>query len=360
MSHPQSRRLGSALLLACALLALATTAPATAGAKKKTVQLSGTVYTFNDPNPIAGASVRIAELPGLAATTGADGTYDLEVPDGTRITPYVEAAGHHGIHLQTFVTAGKDIERANFQIPSDAVYSGLAALLGVPLDENGDPEQCVVVSTFSTAAIRDLSFAEFVAYGAHGVAGATASSKPTLPGPIYFNSSVIPDPSLTESSDDGGVIWLDVPKGVYRFHAEHPSERFADFVATCKPGRLVNANPPQGLYELRPGEKADSRVRARLTSAGPVGGPGAPKVELETRAREYAAVEAELTHRGRRLGEAGGVDGAGAYERGRRALSIVAHGAGDARRARLRVRFSDAVGNVKKVTTGVRLEEASR
>jgi hypothetical protein len=103
--------------------------------------------------------------------------------------------------------------------------------------------------------VRDLSFEDFVAYGAHGVAGATASARPALPDPIYFNESVIPDPSLTESSVDGGVLWLDVPAGVYRFRAHHPSARFASFIATCEPGRLVNANPPQGLYQLKPGEK---------------------------------------------------------------------------------------------------------
>ena len=66
---------------------------------------------------------------------------------------------------------------------------------------------------------------------------------------------MIPDRSLTESSVDGGVLWLDVPAGVFRFSARSPSARFASFFATCKPGRLVNANPPQGLHQLRPGER---------------------------------------------------------------------------------------------------------
>ena len=69
------------------------------------------------------------------------------------------------------------------------------------------------------------------------------------------SSSVIPDRTLTQTSNDGGVLWLDVPAGVYRFSARHPSDRFASFIATCEPGRLVNANPPQGLYQLRPGER---------------------------------------------------------------------------------------------------------
>ena len=224
-------------------------------AASKAVHVRGTVYTFNDASPIAGATVRVAELPGVVASTGVDGSYDLEVPDGTTVTPHVTAAGHHGIYLQTFVTAGKDIRRANFQTPTDDVYSALAALLAVPLDENGDPRNASWSPPSSTAAVRDLSFAEFAAYGAHGVAGATASATPALPDPIYFNSSVIPDRSLTESSDDGGVIWLGIPRGVYRFRADHPTARFA------RSSRRAN----------RAGWSTPIRPRAS-TSSGPASG----------------------------------------------------------------------------------------
>ena len=324
-------------------------------AASKAVHVRGTVYTFNDASPIAGATVRVAELPGVVASTGVDGSYDLEVPDGTTVTPYVTAAGHHGIYLQTFVTAGKDIRRANFQTPTDDVYSALAALLAVPLDENGDPRKCVVVSTFSTAAVRDLSFAEFAAYGAHGVAGATASATPALPDPIYFNSSVIPDRSLTESSDDGGVIWLGVPRGVYRFRADHPTARFAPFLATCEPGRLVNANPPQGLYQLRAGERVDTRVRAKIASVRARRSRRKRVVSIVTRADEYASVTAEVTGRGKRLGRAGNPERPGAYRKGRRETRVVVSHGGQVGRAKLTVRFADATGNEKVVTRKIRL-----
>ncbi len=142
----------------------------------------------------------------------------------------------------------------NFQTPSEGIYQLLAQLLGVQLDANGDPARCAIVSTVSTKEIRDLTFPQFVAFGAHGVPGATASTRPKLPGPVYFNDSVIPDPSLTETSTDGGVIWTEVPRGTYTVSAKHPSKRFASFQATCRNGRIVNANPPWGLYQLRRGE----------------------------------------------------------------------------------------------------------
>jgi hypothetical protein len=67
------------------------------------------------------------------------------------------------------------------------------------------------------------------------------------------------------SSIDGGVVWTRVPAGVYRVRAHHPSTRFASFVATCRPGRVVNANPPWGLHEL--GRRNTAKVALRWSGA---------------------------------------------------------------------------------------------
>jgi hypothetical protein len=156
---------------------------------------------------------------------------------------------------------GEDLERVNFQTPTVAVKDALAALLGVPLDANGDVRDCVIVSTFSTRNVRTLPFRRFTAYGAHGVAGATAFATPALPGPVYFNDQVVPDRSRTESSEDGGVIWTGVPAGTYTIRARHDSRRFARFTATCRAGRVVNANPVWGLHELGARNRATPRAR---------------------------------------------------------------------------------------------------
>jgi hypothetical protein len=176
------------------------------------------------------------------------------------VTPYIEAAGHHTIYLQTFTTAGEDLRNVNFQTPSDAIYQALATLLNVPVDAAGNPQRCAIVSTFSTRNVRDLDYKDFIAYGAHGVAGATATASPALPRPTYFNAHVIPDPAQQLSSEDGGVLWIGVPSGVYTIRAHKRGTRFASFVATCRPGRIVNANPPWGLHEL--GLRNPARLRA--------------------------------------------------------------------------------------------------
>ena len=238
-----------------------------ARADAKGVHIRGIAYEFNNSDlRLAGATIRVAEQPRLHATTKRDGGYDLVVPDDTTVTPYISAAGHHSIYLQTFHTSGEDLTRVNFQTPTEEIYRALAALLAVPLQPDGELRDCAIVSTFSTRNVRDLSFRGFTAYGAHGVAGATAFATPALPAPVYFNEAVIPDPAQKRSSVDGGVVWTRVPAGSYRIRARHPSTRFASFVATCAPGRVVNANPPWGLHEL--GKPMTATVSARWSISG--------------------------------------------------------------------------------------------
>ena len=258
----QANKLFRAALVAVAAALLAT--PAGAAARK--VHLRGTAYEFNKTDVLLrGATIRVAEYPRLRAKVGAGGRYDLAVPDRASVTPYIVAAGHRTIYLQTFRTAGEDLDRVNFQTPTDGIYRALAALLAVPLDPSGQVRDCAIVSTFSTRSVRDLSFPQFTAFGAHGVAGASAFATPALPAPIYFNEDVVPDPAQERSSIDGGVIWTSVPAGTYRIRARHRSARFASFLATCRPGRVVNANPPWGLHEL--GKAMPALVSARWSAA---------------------------------------------------------------------------------------------
>ena len=222
-----------------------------ANASARSVHIRGTAYEFNNTKVrLGGATIRVAERPRIRATVRRNGSYDLVVPDRANITPYITAAGYHTIYLQTFRTAGENLTRVNFQTPPESIYRALAAALEVPLDEHGELRQCGIVSTFSTRNVRDLSFGGFIHYGADGVAGATSFATPGLPDPVYFNEDVIPDPLQELSSIDGGVVWTRVPSGVFRITAHHPARRFSSFVATCKPGRVVNANPPWGLHEL--------------------------------------------------------------------------------------------------------------
>jgi hypothetical protein len=264
------------------------------------VTISGRAYAFNHMSTyISGATIRVRELPDVTATTDANGDYVLTVPDDTNVTPYIDPpAGYNEIDLQTFHTRGENIENANFQTPADLEYGGLAALLNVQRGPDGRPINCVIVTTASARNVRGVDYDTFHARTPHGVPGAHASSSPPLVGPTYFNENVIPDPSKTETSEDGGIIWTEVPGGTYRISTTSDTTRFASFLATCAPGRVVNANPPWGAYELSPGEEP---LGASVTAASVVGdqvvtkrAKGSRTLDFTIRAGEAVDVSASL------------------------------------------------------------------
>lgn len=238
----------AALALGMSLLPLTGTSTATADAG--TVTISGTAYEFNRVRTmLAGATVHVLEHPGLSTTVAEDGTYALEVPDDATITPYIVKDGYGTVHLQTFTTDGQDLVNVNFQTPTTAVMGLLAMVLGIETNEAGYPEQCAVVSTVSTKQVRGVSYENFITWGAHGVAGVTASISPEAGTRTYFNESVIPDASVTETSEDGGVVWTELPPGEYTLSAEGAGSEWPDVHVTCEDGRIVNANPPWGLNQ---------------------------------------------------------------------------------------------------------------
>ena len=164
------------------------------------------------------------------------------------VTPYIDPpAGYNEIDLQTFHPGARTSRTSNFQTPADAEYEGLGAILAVPARRSDRPPRAVsdrhhcIGPQRSRSRLRDLPPAT-----PHGVAGATAAGVPGAHGPIYFNEYVIPDSSETETSEDGGnrldPWYQPVPTG----SSPSPSTRFADFIATCADGRIINANPPWG------------------------------------------------------------------------------------------------------------------
>ena len=309
----QVKRLATApraiALIATVLAAAALAAPAgaAAGGTADTVTISGRAYSFNHMSTfLEGAVIKVRELPGLSAMTDANGDYTLDVPDDANVTPYIDPPdGWNEIDLQTFHTRGDDIENANFQTPADLEYNALAAILSVPIDEQtGRPSQCVIVTTASARNVRGVDYETFRDRTPHGVPGATSTESPALDGPIYFNENVIPDPSKTETSEDGGIIWKVVPAGTYRIETTSPDTRFASFLVTCKDGRIVNANPPWGAYELAGDEQplGASIVAASVTGTDVRRAGGQRKVTVTVDAGEATRVNAVLRKNGKRIG----------------------------------------------------------
>lgn len=246
---PRPRR-AALTVLALGITLLPFTGSPTATADGGTVTMSGTAYEFNTvKNLLAGAVIHVVEDPTLTTTVADDGTYTLEVPDGAEVTPYITKDGYGTIHLQTFTTDGEDLANVNFQTPNLQVMNLLSLVLGIEKNDAGYPAQCVVVSTVSTKQVRGVSYQDFISWGAHGVAGVTASISPEAGTRTYFNEQVIPDKTVTETSKDGGVAWTELPAGEYTLSAHGAGSGWPEVHVTCADGRIVNANPPWGLNQ---------------------------------------------------------------------------------------------------------------
>jgi len=209
-----------------------------------TITVSGNVFLFNQGQRIEGATITVLEFSDLEATSGEEGYFEFEdMPSGSEATFLFEHPDYPTTQTKTFTLGDEDLEQVTFQVPDWDSYNILAALLGI----TPDPDMCQMVTTVTR--VGKSLYDE----GAHGEEGAVASVDPELPaehGPIYFDSSVLPDTNLTETSDDGGVIWTNVPPGVYTLSAEKEGVEFVSPKMTCRAGVLVNASPPYGLQAL--------------------------------------------------------------------------------------------------------------
>ena len=232
-------------LLLCSLVA-AGCGDSSSGGSAATASVSGDAIPFNGQDRrIEGATVSILEFPDKRMVTGADGHFAFDgIPVGSEVSLVMEHPDYHLEQTGTHVVPPEGLERITFQGVTHDVYAALAALLGVVTDEEGACQMPTTVTRIGKSLYDP---------GAHGEEGATVTIDPPLPaehGPIYFNSSVLPDRSLTETSDDGGVLYIQVPPGEYVMTATKPGAEFRQVKFKCRPGVLVNASPPWGLQRI--------------------------------------------------------------------------------------------------------------
>lgn len=228
------------IVMACLwVLALA----ACGGDEAAIVSLSGDAIPFVGGSDlrVEGAVVTIVEQPDRTSTTGADGRFSFDgLTEGSEVTLQMEQENYHRMQTATLTLGPEGAERVTFQAVHNAIYAELADLLQVVPDEDN---KCQIASTVTRVgkSIYDE--------GAHGEAGATVTLDPPMAeeGPIYFNESVVPDRALTETTADGGVLFLQVPPGQYVLTATKPGVSIRQVAIKCRAGWLANASPPWGL-----------------------------------------------------------------------------------------------------------------
>lgn len=211
------------------------------------VTLSGEVFPFNVDHEarVEGAKVWILEYPDKEVITGGDGRFQFDgLKEGESFSLVMDHPDYAPIQTGVFTVGTDDIERVTFQAVTHDVYDYLSSdILNIVPEE----DKCQMVTTVTRVG------KSLYDDGAHGEAGVTVTLDPPLPpehGPIYFNSLVIPSRGLTETSDDGGVLFIQVPEGEYTWTAHKEGVRFRQVRMTCRAGVLINASPPWGLQVL--------------------------------------------------------------------------------------------------------------
>lgn len=217
-----------------------------ADAGTKTVSISGHAHNFTGkPSRLEGAKIWLMEQPCKRTVSVKNGAFEITgLKPNSEASLRMELAGWPPIQTGTFSLGSDGVNTATFQAPSHIYYKALAAIVKL----TPDPKTCQMVTTVTSVG-KDMTTP-----GAHGEAGVTVTLSPALPkkhGPIYFNKLVLPDHKRTETSEDGGVLYVNVPPGEYTWTAHKAGIKFHQVKMKCRAGWLVNASPPWGLQAYK-------------------------------------------------------------------------------------------------------------
>jgi hypothetical protein len=188
------------------------------------------------------AEVWVLEHPELRQTLGADGRFSFEgFAEGMEVTLCLEAPTFQPTQTATLTVGATGLPAVTFQVMSEAIRDAVAdILLTVDLDDTA----CQLASTVTAADTQSSGV------WAAGEPGAVVELSPAVQpenGPFYFNEDVMPIATLTETTSDGGVLYVNVPVGRYVLEAFKPGVTFVPVTLECRAGWLVNASPPYGV-----------------------------------------------------------------------------------------------------------------
>lgn len=191
------------------------------------------------------AELWMLEYPELRQTLGPDGRFSLAgFDEGMEVTLCVKAPGFQPTMTGTLTVGASGLADITFQVTSLDIGDAVATiLLNVELDDS----MCQLATTVTAADTQAMGV------WAVGEPGATVALTPAVDadlGPFYFNEDVMPMDIYTETSVDGGVLYVNVPPGDYLLEGIKPGVTFSSAVLKCRAGWLVNASPPYGVQAL--------------------------------------------------------------------------------------------------------------
>jgi hypothetical protein len=234
------------------------------------VHLSGKVFhfgldlsqsppvSFPFQSTVPGTLVSIAEIPAtrkLNVRSGADGQWRhaaIKIKGRPLSISFVyERAGYVTTKSQVFEIGDDDISDLSVQFPTAAYYAiakaqieqQIGALIGAPYTLSN-----VLVTTVGKSWAS--MFSPDLPHGDPGaqVAISPAIQFPTSLGPVYFNESVAPDPTLSSTSVDGGVLFGNLARGSYAITASKAPFSYDTLTFVIQDGiGLYIASPPHGV-----------------------------------------------------------------------------------------------------------------
>jgi hypothetical protein len=240
MRHALALSIATVLLAACG-----------SSSSADLTSVSGDVMPFGNTNlqsaRIADAEVCVLEMPGhcvrSSGATADRGHFQLDgIPVGSTVTLTMAHAAWPLVQTATLTVPAGGLSRITFQAPSYDQKGLLALAAGLTIDNT----RCQVAATVTmkNAAMDTL----YVYSGApHGEPGTTVSLTPGNLAPIYFNDAVVPQPGLTQTSTDGGILYGNLAPGTYTLTATKTGVTFRTATITCRAGWIVNASPNYGL-----------------------------------------------------------------------------------------------------------------
>jgi hypothetical protein len=145
-------------------------------------------------------------------------------------------------HLTSTFVVNEDLVNLTFQSVSNRIAELAGDLLQIDTFALG---RCQMATTVTAPEPQNI--------WAPGEPGATVTLSPPVPeeqGPYYFNESVMPTTTLTETTSDGGVTVMDAAPGEYIWSGHKDGVEFGDLKMKCVAGWLTNAAPPWGMNVL--------------------------------------------------------------------------------------------------------------
>lgn len=221
----------------------------------KKALVSGFARSFVSQQPIVDATITIIANQEFQFQTDSEGKFGPFLwPVGKQLTLKLEKkgnwwTGYHTTQTATIIVPPEGINDANylknisFQVPSNIAYRFFSWVMGV----TADPSTCQIAATITPPGVT-------MADCPQGEAGVEVSLspnphvKPRYPGmlPWIHKTNFFNCEKATVTSRDGGVIFANVPEGIYTLNAKKKGRLFSQVKLIALRGGFINASPPNG------------------------------------------------------------------------------------------------------------------